>query len=63
MNGENGTDLFVQTNKKDLCNAQVYSLITVIPFIGAAALGIGAASAAFALGGRGVGSDDDYVAL
>ena len=61
-NAKNGTDLFLQTNKKELCNAQVYSLITVIPFIGAAVLGIGAASAAFALGGRGV-ADDDYVVL
>jgi hypothetical protein len=58
----NGTDIFVQTNKKELCNSEMIGVATFIPFMLAAALAVGAALV-LGIGRVASGSGDDYVAL
>eukprot|EP01127_Copromyxa_protea_P011671 TRINITY_DN295_c0_g1_i1.p1 TRINITY_DN295_c0_g1~~TRINITY_DN295_c0_g1_i1.p1 ORF type:complete len:1222 (-),score=339.40 TRINITY_DN295_c0_g1_i1:55-3720(-) len=62
--GKNGTDVFVQTNHKDLCNEGVISVATFVPFMLAGTIAVGAA---VAVGGvmaaQAVVADDAYVAL
>lgn len=61
-NGQ-GSDIFVQTNKKQVCEAQVIPLSIFVPAIIVSAVGT-AAVVALGLGvAKGYNPEDDYVAL